>query len=212
MKELQKMPSAFDLNPTIYIHTLGGFSIEAGGKVINDSSNQSKKPWALLEYLVIFQKKDISPAELIQVIWPDDPGVNPAGALKTLMFRSRKLLEPLDIPPQKLLVQQRGTYAWTKEYTTVLDIDEFETICTRVLNESLPEEEALSLCFAGVELYRGDFLPKAKYESWVIPISTYYHTLYQKLIHYTIHLLTAKEAFSQITALCQTAIAIEPFD
>lgn len=44
MKELQKMPSAFDLNPTIYIHTLGGFSIEAGGKVINDSSNQSKKP------------------------------------------------------------------------------------------------------------------------------------------------------------------------
>lgn len=42
MKELQKMPSAFDLNPTIYIHTLGGFSIEAGGKVINDSSNQSK--------------------------------------------------------------------------------------------------------------------------------------------------------------------------
>lgn len=26
---------------------------------------------------------------------------------------------------------------------------------------SLPEEEALSLCFAGVELYRGDFLPKA---------------------------------------------------
>lgn len=212
MKELQKMPSAFDLNPTIYIHTLGGFSIEAGGKVINDSSNQSKKPWALLEYLVIFQKKDISPAELIQVIWPDDPGVNPAGALKTLMFRSRKLLEPLDIPPQKLLVQQRGTYAWTKEYTTVLDIDEFETICTRVLNESLPEEEALSLCFAGVELYRGDFLPKAKYESWVIPISTYYHTLYQKLIHYTIHPLTAKEAFSQITALCQTAIAIEPFD
>ena len=206
------MPSAFDLNPTIYIHTLGGFSIEAGGKVLNDSSNQSKKPWALLEYLAIFQKKDISPAELIQVIWPDDPGINPAGALKTLMFRSRKLLEPLDIPPQKLLVQQRGTYAWTKEYTTVLDIDEFETICTRVLNESLPEEEALSLCFAGVELYRGDFLPKAEYESWVIPISTYYHTLYQKLIHYTIHLLTAKKAFSQITALCQTAIAIEPFD
>ena len=69
------MPSAFDLNPTIYIHTLGGFSIEAGGKVINDSSNQSKKPWVLLEYLAIFQKKDISPAErgssaIIRIIHP----------------------------------------------------------------------------------------------------------------------------------------------
>ena len=212
VKELQKMPSVFDLNPTIYVHTLGGFSIEAGGNVINDSSNQSKKPWALLEYLIIFQKKDISPAELVQVVWPDDPGVNPAGALKTLMFRSRKLLEPLDIPPQKLLIQQRGTYAWTREFTTVLDIDEFEAICTRVLNESLPEEEALSLCLTGIKLYRGDFLPKAEYESWVIPISTYYHTLYQKLIHYTINLLTAREAFTQITSLCQTAISIEPFD
>lgn len=204
--------SAFDLNPTIYVHTLGGFSIEAGEKVINDSSNQSKKPWALLEYLIVFQKKDISPGELIQVIWPDDPGVNPAGALKTLMFRSRKLLEPLEIPPQKLLVQQRGTYAWTKEYTTVLDIDEFESICTRVLNQDLPDDEALSLCFAALDLYKGDFLPKAEYESWVLPISTYYHTLYQKLIHHTIDLLTAGEEFSRITSLCRTAITIEPFD
>lgn len=212
MKELQMISSAFDLNPTIYVHTLGGFSIEAGGKVINDSSNQSKKPWALLEYLIVFQKKDISPGELIQVIWPDDPGVNPAGALKTLMFRSRKLLEPLEIPPQKLLVQQRGTYAWTKEYTTVLDIDEFESICTRVLNQDLPDDEALSLCFAALDLYKGDFLPKAEYESWVLPISTYYHTLYQKLIHHTIDLLTAGEEFSRITSLCRTAITIEPFD
>lgn len=42
MKELQKMPSAFDLNPTIYIHTLGGFSIEAGGEG-NQRQQQSVK-------------------------------------------------------------------------------------------------------------------------------------------------------------------------
>ena len=52
--------------------------------------------------------------------------------LKTLMFRSRKLLEPLGIPPQKLLVQQRGSYCWTQDYSSVLDIDQFEAICTRV--------------------------------------------------------------------------------
>ena len=107
------MPSSSEQRPTIHVQTLGGFSIRTNGCQINDNSNQSKKPWALLEYLVIFQKKDINPAELIRIIWADDPGVNPNGALKTLMFRSRKLLEPLGISPQKLLVQQRGTYAWT---------------------------------------------------------------------------------------------------
>lgn len=205
--------SALDSKQTIYVKTLGGFSITAGGKEITDSNNQSKKPWSLLEYLVVFQKKDISVNELIETIWADDPGVNPGGALKTLMFRSRKLLEPLGIPVQKLLVQQRGSYAWTQEYPTVLDIDQFESVCSKVLaRDSEVNEELLPLCLEGLELYKGDFLPKAEYESWVIPISTYYHSLYQKLVLKTIQILLHKEDYSGITSICQTAIGIEPFD
>ena len=64
--------SAHESPQTIYVRTLGGFSITVDGKEINDNSNQSKKPWSLLEYLVVFQKKDISVNELIETIWPDD--------------------------------------------------------------------------------------------------------------------------------------------
>ena len=204
--------SASEEKPTIYVNTLGGFSIKVGDKEITDNSNQSKKPWCLLEYLVVFQKKDISPNELINVIWADDPGVNPQGALKTLMFRSRKLLDPLELPPQKLLVQQRGSYAWTQEYPTQLDIDRFEAICTQVINHIQDEDAALKLCLEGLAIYKGDFLPKSEYESWVIPISTYYHSLYQKLVYKTVDLLLKKENFSLITSICQTAVGIEPFD
>ena len=42
------------------------------------------------------------------------------------------------------------------------------------------KRQALELCLEGLELYKGDFLPKSEYESWVIPISTYYHL---SLIH-----------------------------
>ena len=86
--------SIMEDKPIIYIKTLGGFSLRVGDKEITDNSNQSKKPWCLLEYLVVFRKKSISPGELINIVWADDPGVNPGGALKTLMFRSRRLLEP----------------------------------------------------------------------------------------------------------------------
>lgn len=205
--------SATEAQQTIYVKTLGGFSITVDGKEISDNNNQSKKPWSLLEYLVVFQKKDISVNELIETIWPDDPGVNPGGALKTLMFRSRKLLDPLGIPPQRLLVQQRGSYSWTQDIPTVMDIDQFEAICNQVLG-SAPDggEKTLDLCLEGLNLYKGDFLPKAEYESWVIPISTYYHSLYQKLVYRTIELLLAREDYGQITSVCQTAIGIEPFD
>ena len=67
------------------------------------------------------------------------------------MFRSRKLLEPLGISPQKLLVQQRGTYAWTQDYPTVLDIDEFESVCNRALSNSLDPERK------SVPVYGGSF-------------------------------------------------------
>ena len=52
--------SANEAQQTIYVKTLGGFSITVDGKEISDNNNQSKKPWSLLEYLVVFQKKDIS--------------------------------------------------------------------------------------------------------------------------------------------------------
>lgn len=205
-------PSASEEKPTIYVNTLGGFSVKVGDKEITDNSNQSKKPWCLLEYLVIFQKKDISPNELINTIWADDPGVNPGGALKTLMFRSRKLLEPLGLPAQKLLVQQRGSYAWTQEYPTVLDIDCFESICSRVIHQTGNDDDILKLCLEGLDLYKGDFLPKSEYESWVIPVSAYYHSLYQKLVYKTVDLLLERENFARITSICQNAVGIEPFD
>ena len=203
--------SASEEKPTIYVNTLGGFSIKVGDKEITDNSNQSKKPWCLLEYLVVFQKKDISPNELINVIWADDPGVNPQGALKTLMFRSRKLLEPLELPPQKLLVQQRGSYAWTQEYPTQLDIDRFEAICTQVINHIQDEDAALKLCLEGLAIYKGDFLPKSEYESWVIPISTYYHSLYQKLVRAVSEDLMERGDYAQVEEICTQAVSIDRF-
>lgn len=204
--------SASEVKPTIYIRTLGGFSIRVGDKDITDNSNQSKKPWCLLEYMVVFRRRDLSPGELINIIWADDAGSNPGGALKTLMFRSRKLLEPLGLPTQKLLVQQKGSYTWTQEYSTVIDIDQFESICTKVLNSRDTEDEMLPLCLEGLELYKGDFLPKSEYESWVIPISTYYHTLFQRLVNRTVEILLQKENYAMITSICQKAVGIEPFD
>ena len=95
--------------PTIYVNMLGEFSITIKDKKINESSNQSKKPWCLLEYLITFRNREIPPNELIELIWSNDESTNPGGALKTLLFRSRKLLTPLDYPPQNLIILHRGS-------------------------------------------------------------------------------------------------------
>lgn len=97
-------------NEIIYVNMLGEFSITIGSQTIMDRNNQSKKPWSLLEYLITFRDRNIPVEELIDLFWKDEASNNPAGALKTLMFRVRKLLEPLGVPPQDLITQNRKAY------------------------------------------------------------------------------------------------------
>lgn len=196
----------------IHVQTLGQFSVSIGGHSINNKENQAKKPWSILQYLIAFRNRDITSNELIELIWSDDQSANPGGALKTLVFRSRKLLEPLGIPPQELIVQRRGSYAWNPEYQTLVDADEFEALCLRAADDGAGKEEQLRLYLQAIDLYQGDFLPKSAWESWVAPISARYHSLYLQAAHKAVELLTSLGSWEEIAALCEKAIRIEPFD
>ena len=79
--------------PTLHINMLGGCSLSYGEKTIDDASHHTKKPWMLLEYLITFRNREIPVEELMDLLYPGDRGVNPAGALKTLVYRVRSMLE-----------------------------------------------------------------------------------------------------------------------
>ena len=196
----------------IYITTLGEFSIRLGDRVINDTNNPSKKPWLLLEYLIIYRNREISPDELVELIWGDEDSSNPSSALKTLMFRTRKLLAPLEYPPQLLITQRRGAYAWNKDLETIVDIDMFEVLAAKSLDLSFSEEERLDYCLKAIDMYKGDFLAKSSWESWVVPLSTYFHNLYQKVTLQAVCLLNELEDFSRIIDICQKALTFSPYD
>ncbi|MFR3729827.1 BTAD domain-containing putative transcriptional regulator [Lacrimispora sp.] len=195
----------------IYVNMLGGFSISIGNKAIVDQNNQAKKPWSLLEYLITFRGRDIPVEELIDLFWKDEASNNPAGALKTLMFRVRKLLEPLGYPTQELIFQNRKAYGWTKDLTTICDTDRFEDLCVQSEAPDLPPEKRLALCMEAFSLYKGNFLPKSEWESWVVPIHTYYHTLYQKLVNRILKMLEEEKDYPTIIDVCQQTIAIDPY-
>lgn len=197
--------------PIVNVQMLGGFTITLDGNTIDDQFHQSKKPWNILEYLITFRNRDIPVNELIDLIWSEKRSSNPAGALKTLVFRSRKLLEPLGYPVQNLLIQKRGTYSWNPALTTIVDTDKFENLCNKAADTEDPKKK-LDLLLEALAIYKGDFLPKSAWESWVIPISTYYHSRYCNSVNTAIELLTSLEQWDKIIELCQKAIAIEPYD
>lgn len=197
---------------SIQVRMFGGFSISAGDAEVRESDSHSRKAWLLLQYLISFRKRDVSPSELINVLWPDTELKNPAGSLKSLVFRARKLLCGLPLPAAKLLIQQNGIYKWNPAFHTEVDSEQLDNLYIQIFTASLPEEERLALCRRAVALYHGEFLPNSSGESWVIPVNTYYSSLFLKIAHYHMDILMKREGYDEIIRLCRRVLSFEAYD
>ena len=200
--------------PVLKIRMLGGCSLTYGDKSIGDVNYHLKKPWMLLAYLIVFRNRAVSVEELINLLYPGEQGKSPQGALKTLVYRVRSMLDELGLPDSReLILVTRGSYAWNAGVPIQLDTDLFELACQRVGGTSwLLPEERLETCLGALALYRNDFLAKAMGEAWVRPLADYYHSMYVHLVQTTVGLLSAQEQWKDIINVCGRAIQIDAYE
>lgn len=195
------------------ISMLGRFELQVDDVVINDSINRSRKMWNLLAYIVSHREKLISQQEFINALWGDESGQNPINALKTLLYRIRLLLTPLEKQYSgEFILSQRGSYSWNNAINCKVDVDEFEVLCRRAADEKLDAMKRISLYREAMEIYRGDFLPKLNMEFWAIPLSVHYHSLYLTAVKRYIDLLDRNGLYIEISQACTNAIIIDPLD
>lgn len=195
------------------ISMLGQFELQVDDVVINDGINRSRKMWNLLAYIVSHRDKLISQQEFINALWGDESGQNPVNALKTLLYRIRLLLMPLEKKySAEFILSQRGSYSWNNAINCKVDVDKFEILCRRAADERLDEIKRISLYREAMDIYRGDFLPKLSMEFWVIPLSVHYHSLYLTAVKRFVDLLDRNGLYIEISQVCTNAIAIDPLD
>lgn len=197
-------------NSCIAITMLGGFSITNSENSIDDKSKHSKKCLYLLEYLVAHRHSGVTRDDLIEILWPEETSENPTGALKTLLHRARTLLKSIDLP-KEIIFQRNNTYLWNNSFPCSIDIEQFEQLYQKI-KTTTDSSKLLSLFSQATALYTGDFLPQSAYEPWVVPINTYYHTLYLKLTYDYINLLMMQHDYTSISALCCKALSIDNYD
>ncbi len=199
--------------PEIEITMLGGFTLKVGNKSISDNSNRAHQLWNLLEYLIAFRNREISHEELISALWPNDNSDNPANALKNLIYRVRSALANNGISESKeMIVYRRGAYSYNNSLPTRVDTEEFEALVRSAADISLPNDERIHRYLKALELYKGDFLPKAASEAWVVPLSTYFHSMYTKAVVESICLLRNVGRYQEIISICEKAIVVDQFE
>ena len=176
------MKTSEENNPTnekIIVNLFGQFQVISSKGVLNEDNIRSEMVAKLLAYLLSHHGSIIPVQELSDAMWSEDETENPVGALKNLAYRLRNVLKEI-LGESNYILTGRGSYYWNPEIPVYVDAEEFEEYCRRAKSGGSLQEQT-EWYENAVELYQGDFLPKQASEHWVIPVSTYYHTLFLEI-------------------------------
>lgn len=202
------------MDDKIIIRTFGGFSITYKGRTLSEQDNRSKKVWMLLEYIIAFHDVNISRDTLLDLLWTEDSSVSadPANALKTSLHRTRAILDELDLPEKKVIIQKQGVFSWNNSLDCDFDFENFITLCNKASVRDLPVEERIGYYKQAFDIYKGPFLPKCTALDWATNLSIGYQAVYTKLVIDMCLLLENEGRFSEITDYCSTASALDPIN
>ena len=198
---------------TIRVQMLGGFSLRLGDREINDSDNRSKKVWLLLAYMIYRRQRSIPQEGFYELLWGSkENNSSPANALKTMFHRARATLDNLEPSlGHRLIIRQEGSYAWNTAEPMVCDFDEFDALC-RSAAASQDRAARLALYLQALPLYNGDFLPRMSAESWVVPVSAYFHNLYISAVYETVALLEETGRLGEAVDIVRRATELSPYE
>lgn len=199
--------------PMIEVSMFGGFSIQAGEGRLQDTVARTHQLWHLIEYLITFRSKSITQEELIAVLWPEGGIDNPANALKNLVYRVRSLLSSHGLPCAKdMIVYSRGGYRWNNDLPCRVDAEEFDRLFHLADSDALTPEQRVPYYRRLIDLYKGNFLPGARFETWVAPLSSRYRARYYQCVYALLDHLQEQRDFAAMEEICLRAIAIDQFE
>ncbi|WP_283609279.1 BTAD domain-containing putative transcriptional regulator [Faecalispora anaeroviscerum] len=199
---------------TIWIHTLGKFSIQRGEHVLTQSNGKPKQVWLLIEYLIANRNAHPRIEHLIQALWADSRScTDPMNALKNLVYRARDLLKKgLQDSDTEFIIYSQGSYLWNPELHCVVDEEELQRLSALA---GLPGQKAMrqiALYQQAVSQYQGDFLPNSSYAPWVISHRKELTGLYLQSVRSLCLLLEETQEYGELIALCESAITLVPFE
>lgn len=195
----------------LIIHTLGEFYLQYGDKLIGEQQKRSKKMWLLLQYFVTFHKREIPQNELIELLWPSEQSNNPAGALKTQLYRLRMTLDECGLPGGDIILSSTGAYVFNNGLDYEIDAEVFEQQVREAERET-DEQKKFVLLKKAVSIYSGGYLAKYSDEQWVMPLNSYYRSLYTRAVHALLELLQKNESYDELLSLGRRFAAMEPLD
>ena len=110
---------------------MGYFRIEMDGQVYDTFAQKSRKGAALIRFLVVQRGRPVSSQRLIRELEADSRNENPRNAMKTLVSRTRSLLNQISPGLGSCIASEPGTYRWQSLPGVTVDVLEILDILDR---------------------------------------------------------------------------------
>ena len=193
----------------LQIRMLGGFVIEAHGCLYDSLPVKSHKGVSLLQYLILEKGKPISTQRLIRELWNSRRAENPDNALKTMISRTRALLEQIDPLLSSGIQSAPGGYLWKCDGVWV-DALEMIEIIDQLKKGCTPAERA-ELTSRMLSIYHGDLFQTGDMNNGATLVNWLHREYLDAVLKY-IEQLKKGEEYNEICDVCRQALTVDDLD
>ena len=194
----------------VQVRLLGGFSVEAGVRKINDSVNRAQKPLLVIAYLICNRARIVRAEELMRLCWEGEGKDDPANALRVVLHRARLMVDKLEIGSgMDVIRRERDGFRWISCQPVSVDAEEFVRLHEEG-RQARDEAEKLECFLKAIHLYRGDFMGRNSGSAWGRFMVSQYRVRYFEMSLAALKSLSDNGEKQAAVQLARQVLALEP--
>lgn len=197
-------------DPTLQVHTLGGFRISAGGRSIDTRRWKRKQAVTLLKYLITQLDRQVHFERLVDCLWPDVDERLGRERLKVTMYALRRELRAHGLSGD--IIKTADTAYLLRRDAVWVDAMAFEKFVQegRARQEQGHWQEALDRYAKAAALYGGDFMQEEMYTDWCAEERERLHELHLEMLIRQAECYAEQGRYAEAVQVCRQAVALEP--
>lgn len=196
----------------IHIQMMDKFALYINDQHETQMLNNSKKGLELIEFLILNRNRMVPNQKLLTTLWPNENSSNPATALKTLISRTRAMLNKISDGLGGCIVADRGAYHWEMLPEMTIDVCRIEEILDQIPNFSKESEEYAALIDELLDLYGGDLLQNSEPNEWVVRWAAKIQSSFIEAVSVYVEYLIEKEEYEKVIRICRQVLDVDDFN
>lgn len=194
------------------VQTLGAFSTSRGERPVPPNAWSRAKARHLFQILLTHRQAPLDRDQIVEYLWPGSEPATAQRNFKVTLNTLYQVLEPERDPGREsAYVMRAGTvYGLRPNADLWLDVEVFESAVSQAEDylKKIPDQ-ALEAYERALSLYRGEFLPDARYETWSAAEREHLEVMFLRAADQLSELYLQNRRYEEVISVCHTILSYD---